>query len=125
VKRFHILLFACLALVVAGSAWLAHVLWAQAAGSAEKTYTITDSKLETYVKKRIAEALGEQKDKVITDEQVRRPENWHFAVYDHAGYVIYTGPGQISMHHWVDSGRPPAKSGAGGPGAAPVLTPKN
>jgi hypothetical protein len=26
-------------------------------------------------------------------------------------FVVYTGPGQAMMHHWVESAKPSAKSG--------------
>jgi hypothetical protein len=105
-KRFQIALLSCIAL--AGSAWLAHVVWGQPAETKEKTVTITKSEFERLVAERVAAALAEHKDKPVTDEQILRPENWHKAIYEKAEYVIYTGPGQFLFHHW-----PPAPKSGG------------
>ncbi len=88
-KRFTVLLFSCVAL--AGSAWLAHVVWGQAADTKadtkERTFTITQSQLDKYVADQIAKAAA-AKDKPATDEQVLNPQNWHIARFNNAEYVI-------------------------------------
>ena len=114
-KRFTVLLFSCLAL--AGSAWLAHVVLAQTAETKEKTITITKSQFDKYVAEAVAadrEKAG--REKPATDEQVLNPQNWHKAIFNKMEFVIYTGPGQAMMHHWVAAEtRPPAaKGGAAG-----------
>jgi hypothetical protein len=112
-KRFTLLFFSCVAL--AGSAWLTHVVWGQAADTKEKTFTITQSQLDKYVADQIAKAgAADHKDKPVTDEQVLKLENWHRAVFNKMEFVVYTGPGQAMMHHWVDTGKPTTpKSGTG------------
>jgi hypothetical protein len=111
-KRSMVLLLSCLAL--AGSAWLARVVWAQSSATKEKTVTITQSQFDAYVAKKIADAAA------ATDDQVHNPQNWHIAVVEHAQYVVYTGPGTPMFHHWVQpAAKPPAaKSGAAKGGAA-------
>jgi hypothetical protein len=122
-KRSMVLLFSCLAL--AGSAWLAHVVWAQSTETKEETYTITKSKLEKYVADKVAKAVADEREKAAhekpaTDDQVLNPQNWHIAVVEHAQYVVYTGPGTPMFHHWVQPAAkaPAAKSGAAKGGAA-------
>ena len=40
------------------------------------------------------------------------PQNWHKAIFNKMEFVIYTGPGQAMMHHWVpDTTRPSAAKG--------------
>ncbi len=124
-KRSAVLLFSCVAL--AGSAWLAHSVWGQTAETKEPTFSITRSQLDKYVAEQIAKALAADREKAprdrdrpATDEQVLRSENWHRAVFNKMEFVVYTGPGQAMMHHWVESAaKPPAaKSGAATPPAA-------
>jgi hypothetical protein len=110
-KRSHVVLLSCLA--VTGSAWLAHVVWGQAAETKEKTFTVTQSQLDKYVEDRIAKAMADHK---VSDEQVLRPENWHTAIFNKAEYVIYTGPGQFQFHHWVETRKP---------GTNPATTPNS
>ena len=119
-KRTTGLLFACLAL--AGSAWVAHVVWGQATETkpAEKTITITKSQFDKYVADAVAaERERSGHDKPATDEQVLDPHNWHKAIFNKAEFVIYTGPGQFMFHHWIDTGAksPAAKSPAAKPAA--------
>ena len=112
-KRSTVVLFSCVAL--AGSAWLAHVVWGQTAETKEKTFTITQSQLDKYVADQIAKALAaENKNKPASDEQVLSPQNWHKAIFNKVEFVVYTGPGQAMFHHWVqDAVKPPAaRSGA-------------
>ncbi len=134
-KRSTVLLFSCLAL--AGGTWLAHVVWGQTAEvkPAEKTFTITQTQLDEYVAKKIEKAVAAERekaaqekpaaDRLVTDDQVLKAENWHRAVFDKMEFVVYTGPGQAMMHHWVPpekpatSKAPAAKSGAS---AAPAPT---
>jgi hypothetical protein len=122
-KRFHVVLLSCL--VVAGSAWLGHVVWGQGTDSKEKTFTITKTQLDKYVADQVAQAMAGRKDAPASDEQVLKPENWHKAIYNNAEYVIYTGPGQFQFHHWVQSAKPvvpkggaPKSSAAAAPPAA-------
>ena len=135
-KRSLVFLFSCLAL--AGSAWLGHVVWGQTAETKtaetkeEKKFTITQTQLDQYVAKQIEKALAAERekapqkpaaDKPVSDEQVRNPDNWHFAVVDRAAFVVYTGPGQFMFHHWVQ----PKSSGVKSPTAPPppaVSSPK-
>ena len=115
-KRSTVLLFSCLA--IAGSSWLTHVVWGQAAESKEKTITITKSQFDKYV----AEAVAAERERaarekpaagfpLATDEQVLKSENWHRAVFNKAEYVVYTGPGAAMFHHWVEPGKPAAPAG--------------
>jgi hypothetical protein len=130
-NRPTVLLVSCLA--IAGSAWLAHVVWGQAAEAPkEKTFTITQSQLDKYVGDRVAKAVAVERekgtrDKPATDEEVHNPENWHIAIFNQAEYVVYTGPGQFMFHHWVEPAatKPPAgKSGAPAPSTtAPGTSP--
>ena len=39
---------------------------------------------------------------LISDADILNAENWHTASFKDAKYVIYTGPGQIMFHHWLD-----------------------
>ena len=112
-KRSTVLLFSCLAL--AGGTWLAHVVWAQTSEPkpAEKTFTITQSQLDKYVADQVSKAVAAARDKpaadkLVTDEQVLKAENWHRAVFNKAEWVVYTGPGQFMFHHWVQTGKPAA-----------------
>jgi len=41
---------------------------------------------------------------------------WHRAVFDKMEFVVYTGPGQAMLHHWVEIPPPPK--------ARPRATPK-
>ena len=105
-KRSTVLLFSCLS--IAGSAWLAHVVWGQTAETKEKTFTITKSQLDKYVDDQISKAVAaerekSQHDKPATDEQVLNPQNWHKAIFNKIEWVVYTGPGQIMFHHWTES----------------------
>ncbi|MGO9112457.1 MAG: hypothetical protein ACLP9L_24770 [Thermoguttaceae bacterium] len=128
-KRCMVLLFSCLA--IAGSAWLARVVWGQAAETKERTFTITQSQLDEHVAKKVAKAVADEReksahDRLVTDEQVLNPQNWHIAVVDHAQYVVYTGPGMPIFHHWVEPAAKPsaARSGAakGGPAKGAATT---
>ena len=47
---------------------------------------------------------------------ILKAENWHTATFNKAQYVIYTGPGQVMFHHWVETGKPAGKSGTAAPG---------
>jgi hypothetical protein len=40
---------------------------------------------------------------VVKDEPdpVLDSKNWHRAIFNHAEFVVYTGPGQVFFHHWV------------------------
>jgi|SRR5208283_2357372 len=110
------LLLSCLAL--AGSAWLVHVVLGQTAETREKTITITKSQFDKYIAEAVAaerEKAQRDKDRPATDEQVLNPQNWHKAIFNKAEWVIYTGPGAVMFHHWVEAAaKPPAiKSGAG------------
>ena len=109
-KRSTVLLFSCLAL--AGSAWLAHVVWGQNAEPKEKTITITKTQFEKYVAEAVAADRALRDKQVATDEQVLNPQNWHKAIFNKMEFVIYTGPGQAMMHHWVmPEAKPPAAKG--------------
>ena len=120
-------LFSCLA--VAGGIWLAHVVWAQTADTGEKTVTITKSRFDKLVADEVAKAVAAERekaaadkstgDKVVTDDQVLKAENWHRAVFDKMEFVVYTGPGQALMHHWTEA--PPMPKGGVAPrsGTAP------
>lgn len=125
-KRSTLLLVCCLAL--AGSAWLAHVVWGQAAEAKaaepkEKIYNnITQSQLDKYVAEQTAKALAAEhekaaREKPATDEEVLNPLNWHKAIFNQAEYVVYTGPGQLMFHHYVQpaSAKPPATKGPASP----------
>lgn len=121
-NRSTLLLFSGLAL--AGSVWLAHVVWGQTAETKEKTFSITQSQLDKYVADQIARAVATERekarhDKPATDEQVLDPQNWHKAIFNKAEYVIYTGPGQFQFHHWVESAKPPAAKGRATTAPAP------
>ena len=129
-KRLIVCLISCV--VFAGSGWLGHAVWAQADEAAkEKKFTITQSQLDKYVAEQIAKAVAAEREKSggapgapaggsrvggpVSDEQVLKGENWHFAVYHQTAYVVYTGPGQAIFHHYVAPKEPPAKSGAACP----------
>jgi hypothetical protein len=124
-KRLTVCLISCI--VLAGSGWMAHNVLAQAAEAPnEKTFTVTQSKLDKYVAEQIAKAVAADREKsgrdggaVVSDEQVLRAENWHRAVFNKAEWVVYTGPGQAMFHHWVPDKAPP-KSGAGTPATQPA-----
>jgi hypothetical protein len=115
-NRSTVLLLSCLA--IAGSAWLAHVVLGQtAAETREKTITITRSQFDKYVADAVAaerEKATRGKEKPATDEDVLNPQNWHKAIFNKAEWVVYTGPGTVLFHHWVESAaKPPVmKSGA-------------
>ena len=123
-KRSTVLLFSCLAL--AGGTWLAHVVWAQTAETnrTRRLFTITKSQLDKYVTEKVAKAVAAERekaaprshcDKPVTDDQVLKAENWHRAVFDKMEFVVYTGPGQAMMHHWVADGQTAcAEPGDGG-----------
>ena len=135
-KRSTVLLISCL--TIATTTWLGHLVWGQppetkkseatetkgpGTDAKDETYTITKSKLEEYIGKRIAKALADEREKTghdkvatATDEQVLKPENWHRAVFNKAEYVVYTGTGQAMFHHWV---APAAKSPEAKGGATP------
>ena len=115
--------------ILAGSGWLGHAVWAQADEAAkEKKFTITQSQLDKYVAEQIAKAVTEHEKSGhggggdVTDEQVLKSENWHFAVYHETAFVVYTGPGQAIFHHYVPPKTPPAKNGTAAP-ATPSATP--
>ena len=115
-KRSTLLLISCLTLV--GSAWLAHVVWGQAAETKEKTVTITKSQFDKYIADAVAAGEKAAHEKPATDEEVLNPLNWHKAIFNKAEYVVYTGPGQVMFHHWVEPApaKPPAtKSGSATP----------
>jgi hypothetical protein len=126
-KRPTLLLLSCF--VLAGGGWMAHSVWGQAAApapvaGAEKTFTITQSQLDKYVADKVAAALAEREKSghsaggPVSDEQVLKSENWHRAVYNHAEYVVYTGPGQAIFHHFPEPTKlPPAR------GVGPATTP--
>lgn len=126
-KRSSVLLFSCLA--IAAGTWLAHVVLAQTAETKEeKKFTITQSQLDKYVADKIEKAVAAEHEKgghdksaaatPVSDEQVLRAENWHRAVFNQMEFVVYTGPGQPMMHHWIQPAKPaaskmlPPKSGA-------------
>ncbi len=78
---------------------------------AEKSYTLTKSQFDKYVADAVA-ADRAGRDKPASDEQVLNPQNWHKAIFNKMEFVIYTGPGQAMMHHWVpDTTRPSAAKG--------------
>jgi len=111
-KRPTGLLLSCLAL--AGSVWLAHVVFGQNTETKEKTITITKSQFDKYVADAVAaerEKAQRDKDRPATDEQVLNPQNWHKAIFNKVEWVIYTGPGTVLFHHWVESKPPAIKSG--------------
>lgn len=121
-KRLTVCLISCV--VLAGSGWLGHAVWAQADEAAkEKKFTITQSQLDKYVAEQIAKAVAADREKsgrgsaVVSDEEIRKVENWHYAVYHDYAYVVYTGPGQAMFHHYVPPKTPPAKGGAPAPAA--------
>jgi hypothetical protein len=118
-KRPIVLSFSCLAL--AASAWLAHAVLGQTAETKEKTFTITQTQLDEFVAKQVSKAVAAErekaphdKDKPATDEQVLNPQNWHKAIFNKAEFVVYTGPGTVMFHHWVETAAKPVatKSGA-------------
>jgi hypothetical protein len=119
-KRLTVCLISCLVLTASG--WMAHFVWAQAADAPkEKTFTITQSQLDKYVGDHIAKAVAADREKsgrgggaAVSDEEVHKPEHWHIAVFNHAEYVVYTGPGQFMFHHFVEPKGPPARGGAAG-----------
>jgi len=134
-KRSTVLLFSCLALVA--SAWLASIVWGQTAETkpAEKTFTITQSQLDKYVGDQVTKAVAAERekaahdkpatDKPVTDDQVLKAENWHRAVFDKMEFVVYTGPGQAMMHHWVQPAQSPgSKPAASKSGASAAPAPK-
>ena len=83
-KRSMVLLFSCLAL--AGSAWLAHVVWAQSTETKEEdVHDHARAKLDKYVADKVAKAVAAERgkathEKVVTDDEVLNPQNWHIAV---------------------------------------------
>jgi hypothetical protein len=147
-KRSILLLFSCLA--IAGSIWLAHVVWGQTAETKEKTFTITQSQLDDYVAKKVVKALADEhqadeyiakkvakaladerekaaKDKAAVEEQIFSPQSWHMATYNNAVYMVYTGPGQFMLHHWVQPGKTPGSAtppASSAPKSGPATTPK-
>ena len=86
--------------------------------------------MDKYVAAEVAKAVAAEHDKAATDkpvsdEQVRKAENWHRAIYEKMEFVVYTGPGQAMMHHWVQPATPPAsKPLAKSGGAAPATSTK-
>jgi len=113
-KRTTVLLLSCLALAV--TAWLAHIVSGQTAETKEKTITITKSQFDKYVAEAVAaerEKAQRDKDRPATDKQVLNPQNWHRAIFNKAEWVIYTGPGTVMFHHWVESAAKPAASKSG------------
>ena len=38
---------------------------------------------------------------VNVDKEILNPENWHKARFNNTEYVLYTGPGQITFHHYL------------------------
>ena len=118
-KRVTVCLFSCMAL--AGMGWLAHTVWGQSADSdKEKTFTVTQSQLDKYVADQVAKALAADREKggrggAVSDEQVLKSENWHRAIFNHAEWVVYTGPGQAMFHHWIEQKAPTAKGSAAAP----------
>ena len=116
-KRTVVLLVACVA-ILAG-AWLSQVVVAQA--PADKKIEMTKGEWEKLLADRIAKAVAEKeaaspdKQKPVSDEAILKAENWHTATFNKAQYVIYTGPGQIMFHHWVDASSKPAPKVGGAP----------
>ncbi len=110
-KRRSIVLFLGLA-AIAGSVWVGHTVWGQTAAAPEKSYTITQSQLDKYVAEQVGKAVAAERGKTsqATDEQVLDPKNWHKAIFNKAEYVIYTGPGQLMFHHWVNPTATPDKT---------------
>ncbi len=120
-KRLTVCLFICV--VLAGSGWMARIVWAQTAETAkEKTFTITKSQLDKYVADEIAKAVAADRGKsgrgsgaVVSDEEVHKAENWHYAVFHETAFVIYTGPGQAIFHHYVPPKDLPTRGGDAAP----------
>lgn len=96
-KRIVTAVAAFTAVVVGG--WLALNLAFGQAKDKEKTYTMTESQLEEYVQKRVAQT--QSKDGPDLDKKILQPENWHTAVYSGIEYTVYTGPGQVMMARWA------------------------
>jgi len=95
------------AAVLAGAFWLGRDLAFAQPKAAEKSYTLTESQLEDFVQKRIAQALAKG-DKGV-EQKVMAPESWHTAIFNGVEYTIYTGPGQAMATRWAQSGtKPPA-----------------
>jgi hypothetical protein len=129
-KRLTVCLISCL--VLAGSGWLGHAVWAQSDEAAkEKKFTITQGQLDKYVAEQVGKAVAAEREKsggvpaqrvggAVSDEQVLKGENWHYAVYHQTAFVVYTGPGQAMFHHYVAPKEPPAKSGAPAPATPPA-----
>ena len=97
-RRFLGSLAAAAAVLVAGGLAL-NLAFGQVAKEKEKTFTMTETQLEEYVQKRIAQAAA--KDQGNLDQKILQPENWHTAVYSGVEYTIYTGPGQAMMTRWA------------------------
>jgi hypothetical protein len=116
-KRLTVCVLSCL--ILAGGGWMAHSVWGQpAAATQEKTFTITQNQLDKYVAEQVAKALAAEREKsghggTVSDDQVLKSENWHRAVYNHAEYVVYTGPGQAMFHHFLEPTKVPPARGAG------------
>jgi len=123
-KRMTAGLLACIVLAAMG--WLAHGVWGQAVEPKERTVTMTVSQWKEYLNQEIAKAIADREKNnrgigPVTDEQVRSPENWHRAIFNHAEYVVYTGPGQAIFHHFPEPVKtPPTKAGAAPSTAGPV-----
>ena len=104
-KRSTVLLVSCLVLA-GGSGWLAHMSGVSPPNPRRrKRITITQSQLDKYVADKVAKAVARNArrgQRPATDDQVLNPLNWHKAIFNKAEYVVYTGPGQIMFHHWVE-----------------------
>ena len=99
---------------LAGPRRLGQAAEPKAAEPKEKTITITKSQFDKYVADAVAaEREKAAREKPATDEEVLNPLNWHKAIFNKAEYVVYTGPGQVMFHHWVEPA--PAKPAAKGP----------
>ncbi len=121
-KRTVLLLVVCVSIL--GGAWLSQAVVAQA--PADKKISLTQAEWEKLLADRVAKAVAEKeatspdKQKPVSDEAILKAENWHTATFNKAQYVIYTGPGQIMFHHWVDASSKPAPKAGGAGAAAPA-----
>ena len=91
-------------LVVVAGGWLARD-FALGQATEEKSITMTQSKWEELIQKRIAEALAKAKEDT-SDQKIRRVDNWHTAIYNGVEFTIYTGPGQAMIIRSVQPTRP-------------------
>ena len=50
--------------------------------------------------------------KVVTEQDVLNPDNWHRAIYNEIEYSIYTGPGVVVFAKWAGPYTPPKAVGS-------------